>query len=389
MKQEIVNKTVLLLLVLFISAVFLSMIRQFLMAILLAGIFSALTHPVYKRLEHWFGDRRHLASLTTLFLLVLVILLPLAGLLGIVAAQAVNVGQSVTPWVQKQISQPTVYSDFFRSLPFYDLIETYKGLIFTKAGEAVGQISTFLLNSLSSVTLTTINLLFTFLILLYTMFFFLIDGEKLLLKVMYYLPLKEADERRILERFTSVTRATLKGVAVIGVLQGGLAGLAFAVVGIHSAVFWGTIMTVLSIIPGIGSALVWVPAVIVLAAGGHVLKALGLALFCGIVVGSLDNLLRPKLIGKDTAMHELLILFGTLGGLFMFGIVGFIIGPIIAALFVTIWDIYGVAFRDILPEVTAVSSILIKGKPIEEPKPDGSTPDRLEASNAGDSEFPP
>jgi len=152
-----------------------------------------------------------------------------------------------------------------------------------------------------------------------------------------------------LDRFTSVTRATLKGTAVIGVLQGGLAGLAFAVAGIEAAVFWGTVMAVLSIIPAVGSALVWVPAAIILAAGGNYLKAVGLVLFCGLVVGSLDNLLRPRLVGKDTQMHDLMIFFGTLGGIALFGVIGFVIGPIIAALFVTIWDIYGEAFRDYLP----------------------------------------
>lgn len=104
-----------------------------------------------------------------------------------------------------------------------------------------------------------------------------------------------------------MTRATLKGTALIGLLQGVFAGLAFAAVGIDAAVFWGTVMTVLSIIPALGSALVWVPAAIILAVGGSYLKAAGLALFCGLVVGSLDNVLRPRLVGKDTQMHDLMI----------------------------------------------------------------------------------
>ena len=130
----------------------------------------------------------------------------------------------------------------------------------------MGGISGFLISRLQSVTLGTVNFLFMLFIMLYTMFFFLMDGDKLIDKILYYLPLDDHDERRMLDRFTSVTRATLKGTAVIGIIQGVLAGMAFAVVGIPSAVFWGTIMTVLSIIPGIGSALVWVPAVIILAA---------------------------------------------------------------------------------------------------------------------------
>jgi len=351
MNRESVNKSVLLLLVFFVSAIFLSMIRHFLMAIFLAGIFSALAHPLYRRFEHWFRGRRSLASFTTLFLIVILILLPLGGLLGLITAQAIKVGQSVTPWVKKQMYEPGAFSELLDAIPFYDRIEPYQELIYQKAGEMVGHISSYLINSLSSATVGTVNFLFMSFILLYAMFFFLMDGDKLLAKILYYLPLQDQDERRLLEKFTSVTRATLKGTAVIGILQGGMAGLAFAIVGIPSALFWGTIMIVLSIIPGIGTAFVWGPAAIILAAGGHYARAIGLAIFCGLVVGSLDNFLRPRLVGKDTQMHDLLILFGTLGGIVLFGIMGIIIGPIVAALFVTVWEIYGVAFRDVLPEV--------------------------------------
>jgi predicted PurR-regulated permease PerM len=360
MNKEAINKWVLLLLVFFISALFLSMIRQFLMAIFMAGIFSALSYPLYRRLEKWFKGRRSLASLATLFLIIVVVILPLGGLLGIVTGQAIKVGEAVTPWVGKQLSQPDAISDALKSLPFYDKIEPYRNLVLTKAGQLVGYISGFLINRLRSVTLGTVNFIFMLFIMLYTMFFFLMDGDKLIDKILYYLPLEDQDERRMLDKFTSVTRATLKGTAVIGILQGGLAGAAFAVVGIHSAVFWGTIMAVLSFIPGIGAALVWVPAVIILAATGHPAKAIGLGVFCAAVVGSIDNLLRPILVGRDTQMHELMILFGTLGGIIMFGVLGIIIGPIIAALFVTIWEIYGVAFQDVLPTVVVAGA---DGKP--------------------------
>jgi predicted PurR-regulated permease PerM len=356
MNKEAINKWVLLLLVFFISALFLSMIRQFLMAIFMAGIFSALSYPLYRRLEKWFKGRRSLASMATLFLIVFVVILPLGGLLGIVTGQAIKVGEAVTPWVSQQLSQPDAISDALKSLPFYDKIEPYRNLVLTKAGQLVGHISGFLINRLRSVTLGTVNFIFMLFIMLYTMFFFLMDGDKLIDKILYYLPLEDHDERLMLDKFTSVTRATLKGTAVIGILQGGLAGAAFAVVGIHSAVFWGTIMAVLSFIPGIGTALVWVPAVIILAATGHPAKAIGLGVFCAAVVGSIDNLLRPILVGRDTQMHELMILFGTLGGIIMFGVVGIIIGPIIAALFVTVWEIYGVAFKDVLPTVAVAGS---------------------------------
>ena len=360
MQQTQVNKSVVLLLALLVTAVFVSMIRQFLMAILLAGIFSALAHPLYHRIKQWFRGRRALASIVTLLLLVTGVLLPLGALLGMVTAQAIEVGQAVTPWVEKQLSRPEGFSDLLASLPFYDRIQPHEKVILEKAGEMVGTVSKFLIDRLSSVTVMTIHFLFTIFILLYAMFFFLMDGDKLLKKILFYLPLENENERRLLEKFTKVTRATLKGTVVIGVLQGGLAGLAFAVVGIQGAVFWGTIMTVLSIIPGIGTALVWLPAAIVLVGSGYVAKGIGLAVFCAVVVGSIDNFLRPLLVGRDTQMHELLILFGTLGGIFMFGVVGFIVGPIIAALFTTVWEIYGVVFCDILPPVGASDEVAMQ-----------------------------
>jgi predicted PurR-regulated permease PerM len=380
MNKEAINKWVLLLLVFFISALFLSMIRQFLMAIFLAGIFSALSYPLYRRFEKWFKGRRSLASITTLLIIVFVVILPLGGLLGIVTGQAIKVGEAVKPWVEKQLAEPDAISTALKSLPFYDRIEPYRNLILKKAGEMVGGISGFLISRLSSVTLGTVNFIFMLFIMLYTMFFFLMDGDRLIDKILYYLPLEDHDERRMLDRFTSVTRATLKGTAVIGSIQGVLGGLAFAVVGIHSAVFWGTIMAVLSFIPGIGSALVWGPAVIILAATGHMAKAIGLGVFCAAVVGSIDNLLRPILVGRDTQMHALMILFGTLGGIIMFGVVGVIIGPIIAALFVTVWDIYGAAFKDVLPAVTAAGS---------DDKPKNSSADILPDDFDSEKEPPP
>ena len=150
------------------------------------------------------------------------------------------------------MEEPTTFYELLGSFPFYDKIQPYRGLIFRKAGEMVGSVSSYLISSLSSATLITVNLVFLVLIHLYTMFFFLKDGDRLLQKILYYLPLEDKEERRMLEKFTSVTRATLKGTLVIGLMQGGAAGLAFAVVGIPSAVFWGTIMVVLSIVPGIG-----------------------------------------------------------------------------------------------------------------------------------------
>ena len=124
------------------------------------------------------------------------------------------------------------------------------------------------------------------------MFFFLIGGPRLLTGVLTYLPLTDADKQRMLDKFVSVTRATLKGTVLIGAAQGVLGGLAFWAVGIDGAIFWGTVMTVVSIVPGIGGALVWVPAAIILMTSGDVWRGIAVAGFCGLVIGSVDNLLR-------------------------------------------------------------------------------------------------
>jgi predicted PurR-regulated permease PerM len=356
MNKDAINKWVLLLIVFLITSVFLMMIRQFLMAILLSGIFAALSYPLYDRFVRWFGGRRVPASLATILLILTVFLVPLGFLLGVIAAQAIKVAEIAKPWVKQHLSEPGTLTTTLQSLPFYDTIEPYRNQIVTKLGELVSTTSGFIVERLSSVTFGTVQLFFMAFVMLYCMFFFLMDGSKLLHKILYYLPLESKDEESMLGKFTSVTRATLKGTIVIGFLQGGLAGAAFAAVGIPSAVFWGAIMAVLSIIPGIGSALIWGPAAIVLISTGQLAKGIGLGFFCGVAVGSLDNLLRPILVGKSTQLHELMIFFGTLGGILMFGVPGIIIGPIVAALFVTVWDIYGIAFKDILPEVSTGST---------------------------------
>src|SRR5437773_2178031 len=209
----------------------------------------------------------------------------------------------------------------------------------------------FLVGFASRMTALTATFLLNLFVMLYAMFFFFRDGHKILERIFYYLPLNDEDETLMLARFTSITRATVKGTLVIGAIQGALAGLAFWVAGIDGAALWGTVMTILSIIPGIGAPLVWVPVVIVLFLNGQYLTATLLLVWCAAVVGTIDNFLRSVLVGRDAKMPDLLILIGTLGGLFLFGPIGFIIGPIICGLFLTVWDIYGATFKEVLPPV--------------------------------------
>lgn len=354
MRTEAVQKLVLLGLVLIISAVFLSMIQQFLMPLFMAGLFSAMLSPTHRWLNAKLGDRPQIASVLTVVAMVLLVLAPLSVLIGVVVGQAINVAQSITPFVQTLINEPTILNRYIEKIPYLDQLLPYRDVLIEKAGQLVGTVSSFLIDGLSSAANLTINAIFGTIVMLYVMFYFLFMGDVLLGKILYFLPLRDADEQLLLRRFTSVARATIKGTLIIGLLQGSICGLAFALAGINGSVFWGTVMAAASIIPAFGTALVWVPALVILLLIGDFSGALILALLCGAVAGNLDNLVRPRLVGKDTEMHDLFVLFGTLGGIAMFGILGIIIGPIIAALFITIWEIYGTVFSDYLPDMNMV-----------------------------------
>jgi predicted PurR-regulated permease PerM len=356
MSETRFRQTFLLLLVAAITAAFVAMIHDFFLTILLAAIFTALSYPIYRRLLRWFHGRSALAAIVTLFVLLVAVIGPLLVVLGAGANEALRVSETVRPHLERLADRPGELNRWLRLVPGYHYIEPYRAQIVIKAGELVGGASAFVFAALSATTRATAVFIFHFVILLYTMFFFLTGGPGLLAGALTYLPLTDADKQRMLDKFVSVTRATLKGTVLIGVAQGVLGGLAFWAAGIDGAIFWGTVMTVLSIVPGIGGALVWVPAAIILMSSGEVWPGIALAAFCGLVIGSVDNLLRPLLVGRDTQMHELMIFFSTLGGLLLFGVMGFILGPILAALFVTVWEMFGSAFRSSLAEPMPIPS---------------------------------
>ena len=349
LQREQSGKLTVIVLVVGISLLFLAMIRTFLVALLMAGVFSGLCYPLFRALTGKLGGRARAAAVVTLVTVLIVVIVPVSLFLGIVVSQALSVSETVGPWIELQLRSPDALNSLLARVPQLEWLRPYQDQLVAKAGELAGVVGGFLVSSVASATRGTASFLLDLFVMLYAMFFFLVSGPTLLARMLYYLPLPPGDEARMIDKFVSVTRATLKGSLVIGVTQGALAGLGFLVVGIPSAAFWGTVMAVLSIIPAIGSGLVWVPAVIYLFATGEVLSAILLGSWCAVVVGTIDNFMRPWLIGKDTKMPDLLILLGTLGGLILFGAVGFIIGPIVAALFVTMWDIYGRVFQNYLP----------------------------------------
>ncbi|MDD2558831.1 MAG: AI-2E family transporter [Desulfuromonas sp.] len=299
------RKAILLSLAFLISALFLTMIHQFLMPMFVAGLFSAMAKPAHTWLTKHLRGRENVASVILIVAIVLLVLIPFSMFVGVVVAQAIAVGQSITPWVQSFISEPSTVAHYLEKTPYYAEILPYRDEIIKKAGELVGVITAFLINSLSSATKMTMNALFGSIIMLYVMFYFLTMGKRLLDRILYLLPLRPEDEQLLLRRFTSVTRATIKGSLIIGIIQGLICGLAFGLAGIKGPVFWGSIMAVASIIPAFGTALVWGPALVILLFMGDMVGVVILAVLCGAVAGNIDNLLRPRLVGKDTEMHDL------------------------------------------------------------------------------------
>jgi predicted PurR-regulated permease PerM len=345
-----------LLLVMTVTVLFLAVAWPFLKPLLLGALLAGLFHPLYRWITRLLGGRASLGAAVTLVVLFVLGLGPVSAFLGIVLQQALTMSDQAIPWLTQHLGAASTFNaqewlaQKFPALAKY--LPTQEQLL-QQVANAAKSAGAFLVGFASRATATTAAFLLNLFVMLYAMFFFFRDGDKILERIFYYTPLSDEDEARMFTQFASITRATVKGTLVIGVIQGALAGLAFWVAGIEGAALWGTIMTVLSIIPGIGAALIWVPAVIILFVMGQYLTATLLAAWCAAVVGTVDNFLRPMLVGRDAKMPDLLILIGTLGGLFLFGPIGFIVGPIVCGLFLTVWDIYGATFREVLPPVTS------------------------------------
>jgi len=343
-----------LLLVAAVTAFFLAVAWPFLKPLLLGALLAGLFHPLYRWITRLLGGRQSLGAAVTLVVLLVLGLGPISAFLGIVVQQALTVSDQAIPWLSQHLGAASTYNVhewLVRRFPSLAEYMPSQEQLLQNVATAAKTAGAFLVTFASRMTALTATFLLNLFVMLYAMFFFFRDGHTILERIFYYLPLNDEDETLMLARFTSITRATVKGTLVIGAIQGALAGVAFWVAGIDGAALWGTVMTILSIIPGIGAPLVWVPVVVVLFLNGQYLTGTLLLVWCAAVVGTIDNFLRPVLVGRDAKMPDLLILIGTLGGLFLFGPIGFIVGPIICGLFLTVWDIYGATFKEVLPPV--------------------------------------
>lgn len=334
------QRTFLLVLAAAITLLFLKMIQGYLLALLAAAVFAGLSRPVYARLLKVFRGRAAWAAGATVLLDLLLVVLPLLGFLGVLAGQAVEVSQTLVPWVQEQAREPHALQDLLVRIPGGEHLAPYQDQIIEKSGEVAARVAGFVADALAAGALGTARFLLLVFVMLYAMLAFLMSGRAILDKVYALLPLPMQVHRRMEETFTSMARAVVKGTLLVGAIQGALLGVGFSVAGIQGPIFWGTTAAVFSVIPSVGTAIVWVPGAVYLLLSGHPTAAAGLAVWCATVVGSVDNLLRPWLVGKDTRVPDLLILLGTLGGLSLFGPLGLVLGPIVAALLLTVWDIY-------------------------------------------------
>jgi predicted PurR-regulated permease PerM len=330
-----------------ITLVFLQLIQDFLQPLFWATTFAILFHPVYQRWLQALGGRASLVAALTLLVIIVIVLLPL-GLIGLAVSQeAVGLYQRIETGqinLQEPIRAIESAVPMVREYLGHFGIDTQRitqGLTATALTA-----SQFLASQALNIGQNALRFSIMFALMLYLLFFFLRDGRRLVEALIYVLPFGDSRERHLLAKFAEVSRATLKGTLVVGIVQGALGGCLFWILGISAAVFWGVIMTVLSFLPAVGSAFIWVPAALIFFVTGHIVKGIVLIGVGVLVIGLVDNFLRPMLVGRDTSMPDYLILLSTLGGITVFGVSGFVIGPIIAALFLAVWEMFAREHHD-------------------------------------------
>ena len=323
------------------SLAFLAVLAPFFEPILWATTLAILFQPIQRILLSKLGDRFTLAALCTLLIILITVIVPALFISVAVAREGVALYQAIASG-EIDISGPLTWAQSM----WPSLMERGEGLginleeIKQKLSASALQGSQWVASHLFTFGQNTLRFAIMFILMLYLLFFFLRDGKQIINTIIKVLPIGDERERHLLAKFAEVTRATIKGTLVVGMVQGILGGIAFALLGIESAVFWAVVMTLLSILPAVGAAIVWLPAAIYLIANGMLLQGLFLIAFGALVIGMVDNVLRPILVGRDTKMPDYLILLSTLGGLAMIGISGFVLGPVIAAFFLAIWAMF-------------------------------------------------
>ena len=319
-----------------ITILFVSLIFNFAAPILWSIVVSIIFYPLYEKLL-LMTNKKSLSSMLSLILILLLVIMPSIAVLGLIGNELINFINS---------SENYSFEQYFQMIPNESAINqliAWSGLsindLIEKADDFLISASKMLYQSVSTISANVINFFVSLFIFVYLTFFFLRDGEKILQHCMDAFPMKNEDESYLLDQFQKTTRATIKGTVMVALAQGFLGYLTLLLIGIKGALIWGAVMALLSIVPAVGTVLVWLPIALVLFLNGEIMDA-SLLIFSGVfIIGMIDNLLRPILIGKETKMPDYLILLTTIGGISIFGITGFIVGPIIASLFISIWSL--------------------------------------------------
>ena len=313
----------------------------FLLPVFWAVVLAVLFTPLFAWFERRLGGRSTVAALLTLATVLVAVVAPLVALGVLVTQEAVGVYQRVARG-EIDLTEPVATVE--RLLPQVAQRAEEFGVDFEQIRENVASSALAVSQEVASRLLGFGQQAVTFTLLLavtlYVLFFFVRDGGALRQTLIRALPLGDPREERLFTKFAAVTRATVKGTFVIAAVQGTIGGVAFWALGLGSPVLWGVMMGVLSLLPAIGGALVWVPAAVYLLLTGAWVKAVILAAIGAGVMGTVDNALRPILVGRDAGMPDYMILLSTLGGLATFGFSGLVVGPIVAGLFLTVWEIF-------------------------------------------------
>jgi len=306
-------------------------------------IVALLFAPLHRRLLGRMRHRRTLAALLTTLTAVVIVVVPFVLLSAALAHEAAGLYARI----QSGETSPTPYlRGVFDALPRWaaTLLEhlgladfdTLQRWLSTKLEQASG----FIANQAFSLGQNTFDFAASLLITPYLAFFLIRDGDRIVHAVRRALPLTPAHKQELLDKFSAVIRSTVRGNMIVAAIQGALGGLAFWFLGVRGALLWAVVMAFLSLLPAIGAALVWLPVAIWFFVTGAIWKSIALVAWGMFVIGLVDNLLRPRLVGKVTLMPDYVVMITTLGGMVLFGINGFVLGPVIAAMFFAVWHLY-------------------------------------------------
>lgn len=315
-------------------------------AVFWGSVLAILFAPFYRKLLIKMKQRRNLAALTTLVLVLVLVILPLT----LITISMVKQGMLVYDNIRSgQLNFGVYFQQTVAALPQWvvRLLERFGiGDIATlqeTLSRAATQGSQLIAKQAISIGQNTFDFLIGFGIMLYLLYFLLRDGNDLSTRIREAIPLTPVHKRHLFTKFTTVIRATVKGNIAVAAAQGALGGLIFWILGVQGALLWGVLMAFLSLLPAIGAALIWGPVAIYFLATGALWQGFTLIAFCVLVIGLVDNIMRPILVGKDTQMPDYVVLISTLGGMSLFGLNGFVIGPVIAAMFMSAWDLFSAA----------------------------------------------